>query len=85
MERKVYTSTKHPRYAANVIAQTRQITSEPIMARCSRCCLHKSIRIVNVITNLFAVGMIIYALWLQKKWNVGVAELTTSAYFPEPW
>ncbi|KAK3212943.1 hypothetical protein Dsin_017649 [Dipteronia sinensis] len=55
------------------------------MTRCARCCLHKSIRIVNLVTNLFGVATIIYALWLQKKWNQGVAEISTTAYLPTPW
>ncbi|KAK4853127.1 hypothetical protein QYF36_004152 [Acer negundo] len=55
------------------------------MTRCARCCLHKSIRIVNLVTNLFGVAIIIYSLWLQKKWSQGVAELSTTAYLPIPW
>ncbi|KAK2661189.1 hypothetical protein Ddye_007722 [Dipteronia dyeriana] len=55
------------------------------MTRCARCCLHKSMRIVNLVTNLFGVAIIIYSLWLQKKWNQGVAELSTTAYLPTPW
>ncbi|KAJ0090440.1 hypothetical protein Patl1_12890 [Pistacia atlantica] len=55
------------------------------MAICAQCCLHTSIKIVNIITNLFAVGMIVYALWLQKKWTEGIAELPSTAYIPRPW
>ncbi|TXG62035.1 hypothetical protein EZV62_013398 [Acer yangbiense] len=55
------------------------------MTRCARCCLHKSMRIVNLVTNLFGVAIIIYSLWLQKKWNQGVAELSTTSYLPTPW
>ncbi|ESR63879.1 hypothetical protein CICLE_v10010490mg [Citrus x clementina] len=55
------------------------------MVRCARCCLQKSIRIVNLIILLLAIGMIIYSLWLQKKWNGGVAQLPATASFPRPW
>ncbi|XP_044463924.1 tetraspanin-18-like [Mangifera indica] len=55
------------------------------MAICTRCCLLTSLKIVDIFTNLFAVGMIVYALWLQKKWNESVAELPPTAYLPRPW
>lgn len=42
-------------------------------------------RIVNVIVNLCGVGIIIYSLWLQKKWDEGVALIDTSPFIPDPW
>ncbi|KAF5748249.1 tetraspanin-19-like isoform X1 [Tripterygium wilfordii] len=55
------------------------------MTKCSRCWLHDSIRIVNLIINLLGVAMIIYCLWLQKKWMEGVAELPQSTSIPKLW
>ncbi|KAL5783265.1 hypothetical protein ACOSP7_008294 [Xanthoceras sorbifolium] len=55
------------------------------MTRCARCCLHNSIMIGNLVTNLFGVAMIIYSLWLQKKWSQGVADLSTTTFLPTPW
>ena len=55
------------------------------MARCRRCCLHNSIRAVNLIVNICGVGMIIYSLWLLKKWQDGVADLPYVSYLPRPW
>lgn len=55
------------------------------MTRCARCCLHNSIRIVNVIILFFGVGMIIYALWLGEKWHEGTAELPYRSTPPRPW
>uniref|UniRef100_A0A7N2N4I7 Tetraspanin-19-like n=1 Tax=Quercus lobata TaxID=97700 RepID=A0A7N2N4I7_QUELO len=55
------------------------------MARCRRCCLHNSIRAVNLIVNICGVGMIIYSLWLLKKWQDGVAYLPSVSLLPRPW
>ncbi|GAB4837258.1 hypothetical protein Ancab_002161 [Ancistrocladus abbreviatus] len=55
--------------------------------RCSRSCLHKSLKVVSLLVNICGVGMIIYSLWLLKKWDEGVAELSSSdrAALPRPW
>ncbi|XP_050266033.1 tetraspanin-19-like isoform X1 [Quercus robur] len=55
------------------------------MARCRRCFLHNSIRAVNLIVNICGVGMIIYSLWLLKKWQDGVAYLPSVSLLPRPW
>ncbi|KAJ6674102.1 TETRASPANIN-19-LIKE [Salix viminalis] len=56
------------------------------MARCARCCLHNSIRIVNLVMLLCGTGMIIYSLWLQKKWDECIAEFPLSPSDPlKPW
>ncbi|XP_050266034.1 tetraspanin-19-like isoform X2 [Quercus robur] len=54
------------------------------MARCRRCFLHNSIRAVNLIVNICGVGMIIYSLWLLKKWQDGVAYLPSVSLLPRP-
>ncbi|XP_030543139.1 tetraspanin-19-like [Rhodamnia argentea] len=55
------------------------------MAGCARCCIHSTMRAMNVIVNLCGVGMIIYSLWLEKMWDDGVALLPTVANLPRPW
>ncbi|KAJ4842976.1 hypothetical protein Tsubulata_017446 [Turnera subulata] len=55
-----------------------------VMTRCSRCCLQNSMRILNMILFLFGAGTIVYSLWLQKKWNEGVGELSSSSSLPRP-
>lgn len=35
--------------------------------------------------NLLGIAMIIYCLWLQKRWDEGVNELPTIADLPRPW
>lgn len=35
--------------------------------------------------NLLGIAMIIYCLWLQKKWNESVAELPNTTDLPQPW
>ncbi|GKV03402.1 hypothetical protein SLEP1_g15707 [Rubroshorea leprosula] len=52
---------------------------------CMRCCLHNSLKISNLIMNLLGIAMIIYCLWLQKKWDEGVAQLPTTKDLPRPW
>ncbi|XP_075642512.1 tetraspanin-19-like isoform X2 [Castanea sativa] len=54
------------------------------MTWCRRCCLHSSIRAVNLIVNICGVGMIIYSLWLLKKWHDGVADLPSVSFLPRP-
>ncbi|KAK6927384.1 Tetraspanin/Peripherin [Dillenia turbinata] len=55
------------------------------MTRCTRCCLHSSMKMVNIVVNLCGIGMIVYSLWLLKKWYEGVAELGSSVPLPRPW
>ncbi|KAL6296399.1 hypothetical protein ACE6H2_004541 [Prunus campanulata] len=55
------------------------------MVGCTRCCLHTSMRAVNLFVNLCGVGVIIYSLWLIKKWQVGFSELPSVSYIPKPW
>ncbi|KAB2024795.1 hypothetical protein ERO13_D06G095600v2 [Gossypium hirsutum] len=55
------------------------------MPRCSRCCLHHSMKIVNLIMNFLGIAIIVYSLWLQKKWNIGVAQLVSFPSIPNPW
>ncbi|KAJ6732453.1 TETRASPANIN-19-LIKE [Salix purpurea] len=55
------------------------------MARCARCCLRNSIRIVNLVMLLCGAGMIIYSLWLQKKWDESIAEFPRSSSPLKPW
>lgn len=55
------------------------------MERCTRCCLHNSIRAVNLVVNICGAGMIIYSLWLLKMWQDGVSELPTVSSLSRPW
>ncbi|KAJ6758469.1 TETRASPANIN-19-LIKE [Salix koriyanagi] len=55
------------------------------MARCARCCLRNSIKIVNLAMLLCGAGMIIYSLWLQKKWDESIAEFPRSSSPLKPW
>ncbi|KAA3477570.1 tetraspanin-19-like isoform X1 [Gossypium australe] len=54
------------------------------MTRCSRCCLHYSLKILNLIMNFLGIAIIVYSLWLQKKWNIGVAQLVSFPSIPNP-
>ncbi|KAF8035814.1 hypothetical protein BT93_C1746 [Corymbia citriodora subsp. variegata] len=55
------------------------------MARCARCCVHSSMRAMNVIVNICGVGMIVYSLWLEKMWDEGVTMLPNVDNLPLPW
>ncbi|XP_062097413.1 uncharacterized protein LOC133803399 isoform X2 [Humulus lupulus] len=55
------------------------------MIRWGRCCLHHSMRVANLFVNLCGVAMIIYSLWLLKKWKLGVSHLPIVLYIPKPW
>ncbi|XP_062097416.1 tetraspanin-19-like isoform X5 [Humulus lupulus] len=54
------------------------------MIRWGRCCLHHSMRVANLFVNLCGVAMIIYSLWLLKKWKLGVSHLPIVLYIPKP-
>ncbi|KAL9338904.1 hypothetical protein Peur_067919 [Populus x canadensis] len=55
------------------------------MTRCARCCLHSSIRIVNLVMLLCGIGTIIYSLWLQKKWDESIAKFPLGPSPLIPW
>ncbi|XVE71053.1 hypothetical protein DITRI_Ditri10aG0119100 [Diplodiscus trichospermus] len=55
------------------------------MTRCVRCCLHYAMKIVNLIMNFLGIAIIVYSLWLQKKWNDASAELPSHPSLPVPW
>ncbi|XP_022730279.1 tetraspanin-19-like [Durio zibethinus] len=55
------------------------------MTRCGRCCLHYTMKIVNLIMNFLGIAIIVYSLWLQKRWNDGAAELPSYSSLPKPW
>nr|TKS03078.1 hypothetical protein D5086_0000156640 [Populus alba] len=55
------------------------------MARCARCCLHSSIRIVNLVILLCGIGTIIYSLWLQKKWDESISKFPLGSSPLIPW
>lgn len=62
-----------------------EFIGQPEMVNCTRCFLHRSMRVVNLIVNICGIGMIIYSLWLLKKWQDGVAELLPVSSVPRPW
>ncbi|CAN6681987.1 unnamed protein product [Malus baccata var. baccata] len=51
----------------------------------ARCCLNNSMRVLNLLVNVCGVAVIIYCLWLTKKWQVGVSELPPVSIIPQPW
>lgn len=55
------------------------------MVNCARCCLHNSMRALNFFVNIFGVVVIIYTLWLLKKWQDGVTELPPVPMVLKPW
>ena len=55
------------------------------MVRCAGCFLHQSKRVVDIIVNLCGIGMIIYCLWLLKKWNDGFSQMLIVTPLPRPW
>ncbi|XP_034917440.1 tetraspanin-19 isoform X2 [Populus alba] len=55
------------------------------MTRCARCCLHDSIRIVNLVMLLCGIGTIIYSLWLQKKWDESITKFPLGSSPLIPW
>lgn len=55
------------------------------MEYCIRCRLRLAMKIVNVGLAFFGIGMIIYSLWLLKRWKEAVAELVSISPFPKPW
>ncbi|PKI38573.1 hypothetical protein CRG98_041006 [Punica granatum] len=54
------------------------------MVRCARCCLRKAMGVMNIVVTLCGIGMIIYSLWLQKMWEIGVSDLPSIANLPKP-
>eukprot|EP00257_Ricinus_communis_P025267 XP_025012681.1 tetraspanin-19-like [Ricinus communis] len=56
------------------------------MVRCVRCCLHNSIKLVNMIILVFGIGIIIYSLWLERQWHHRISKLPVSpSPNPKPW
>ncbi|XP_043723492.1 tetraspanin-19-like [Telopea speciosissima] len=55
------------------------------MVKCSRCCLHRSMKMVNLAVILFGVAIIVYSLWLLKRWKEGVREISSETTIPTPW
>lgn len=55
--------------------------------RITSSCLHKSLRVVNILVNVCGVGMIIYSLWLLFMWKDGLDYLPLSSRLalPRPW
>ncbi|KAJ9183486.1 hypothetical protein P3X46_007331 [Hevea brasiliensis] len=62
-----------------------QVTPRLAMVRCPRCSLHNSIKLLNLIMVFFAIGIIIYSLWLDKKWHQFFSELHPASPPPKPW
>ncbi|XP_057504952.1 tetraspanin-18-like [Actinidia eriantha] len=56
-----------------------------MMIGCNSYRLYNSWRVVNVIVNVFGMGMIIYSLWLLKMWIQGVDRLPAPNELPRPW
>ncbi|XP_058001781.1 uncharacterized protein LOC110644139 isoform X3 [Hevea brasiliensis] len=61
------------------------VTPRLAMVRCPRCSLHNSIKLLNLIMVFFAIGIIIYSLWLDKKWHQFFSELHPASPPPKPW
>ncbi|KAJ6697982.1 TETRASPANIN [Salix purpurea] len=55
------------------------------MTRCARCCLRNSIRVVNLIMLVLGAGIIVYSLWLEKKWDHGIAKFPHGSSPLTPW
>ncbi|KAF7139168.1 hypothetical protein RHSIM_Rhsim07G0153200 [Rhododendron simsii] len=55
------------------------------MRRSGRYCLYSTLRVVNVVVNIFGMIIIIYSLWLLKKWFDGVSDLPSPSNLPRPW
>ncbi|KAI8547324.1 hypothetical protein RHMOL_Rhmol07G0186200 [Rhododendron molle] len=55
------------------------------MRRSGRYCLYNTLRVVNVVVNIFGIIIIIYSLWLLKKWFDGVSDLPSPSNLPRPW
>ncbi|WCJ29832.1 hypothetical protein M5689_011436 [Euphorbia peplus] len=57
------------------------------MVRCRRCMLHNYLKIVNICILIYGVFLIIYSLWLNRKWRTYLSHLlpTTTSLAPKPW
>ncbi|XVF89203.1 hypothetical protein PTKIN_Ptkin19aG0111400 [Pterospermum kingtungense] len=55
------------------------------MIGCGRFCLHRAMKTVNVVMNFLGIAIIVYSLWLQKKWNDDSADLPSYSSLPKPW
>ncbi|KAK9148757.1 hypothetical protein Scep_007514 [Stephania cephalantha] len=55
------------------------------MVKCIKCFLRSSIRAINLVVILFGLAMIIYSLWLLKRWFTGFKDISSTSTFPTPW
>ncbi|XP_058069688.1 tetraspanin-19-like [Magnolia sinica] len=55
------------------------------MVYCARCCLRRAMRIVNLMAISIGMGMIIYSLWLLKKWKEAATDWDYASDLPTPW
>ncbi|XP_068652948.1 tetraspanin-19-like [Aristolochia californica] len=55
------------------------------MVTCTRCCLSILTKSVNVVLTCCGIVMILYSLWLLKRWKAGVADLEAIAMLSKPW
>uniref|UniRef100_A0A6N2KZS0 Uncharacterized protein n=1 Tax=Salix viminalis TaxID=40686 RepID=A0A6N2KZS0_SALVM len=55
------------------------------MTKCARCCLRNSIRVVNLMMLVLGAGIIVYSLWLEKKWDHGIAKFPHRSSPLTPW
>ncbi|OAY54302.2 tetraspanin-19 isoform X3 [Manihot esculenta] len=56
-----------------------------MIIECPRCCLYYSIKLVNLIMLFFGIAIIIYSLWLDKKWHQFFSQLHPTSPPPFPW
>ncbi|KAI4316141.1 hypothetical protein L6164_024148 [Bauhinia variegata] len=54
------------------------------MRNCSRRFLVKLTRVVNSVVTLYGAGMIVYCLWLSRKWKEGAIGLPFSQFLAHP-
>ncbi|XP_010249695.1 PREDICTED: tetraspanin-19-like [Nelumbo nucifera] len=50
-----------------------------------RCFLHYTMRTVNLVINFCGIAMIIYSLWLLKRWGQGESQLNPALPPTTPW
>ncbi|XP_037496478.1 tetraspanin-19 isoform X2 [Jatropha curcas] len=60
-------------------------TARAAMVRCVRCCLNKSMKIVNLIMLFFGIVLLIYSLWMTKEWHIYLTHLLPNSSPPRPW
>ncbi|KAK9102699.1 hypothetical protein Sjap_019953 [Stephania japonica] len=55
------------------------------MVKCIKCFLRSLIRAINLAVILLGIAMIIYSLWLLKRWFTGFKDISSASTFPTPW